>query len=86
MILGATQMGYLRRFMEAHAFQTLVPDQRIIANGPLEGGAKIRAARAADGSLAVVYLDAGASFTLDKYLDASARSESRGWNPRYGVT
>ena len=46
---GATQMGYLRKFMEAHASHTLVPDQRVIANGPLEGGAKIRAPRSAMG-------------------------------------
>ena len=83
---GATQMGYLRRFMEAHAFQTLVPDQRIIANGPLEGGAKIRAARAADGSLAVVYSAQGASFTLDRSLIKAPRVRESWFDPRYGVT
>ncbi len=83
---GATQMGYLRRFMEAHAFHTLVPDQRIIANGPLEGGAKIRAARAADGSLAVVYSAQGASFTLDKSLIKAPRVRESWFDPRYGVT
>ena len=83
---GATQMGYLRRFMEAHAFHTLVPDQRIIANGPLEGGAKIRAARAADGSLAVVYSAQGASFTLDKSLIKATRVRESWFDPRYGVT
>ena len=36
-------MGILRRFMEAHAFHTLVPDQRLIADGPLDGPTKIRA-------------------------------------------
>ena len=34
------QMGYLRKFMEAHAFQTLLPDQRIVANGPAGGRRK----------------------------------------------
>ena len=83
---GATQMGYLRKFMEAHAFHTLVPDQRVIANGPLEGGAKIRAARAADGSLAVVYSAQGASFTLDKSLIKAPRVKESWFDPRYGVT
>ena len=83
---GATQMGYLRRFMEAHAFHTLVPDQRVIANGPLEGGAKIMEARATDGSLVVVYSAQGASFTLDKSLVKAPRVRESWFDPRYGVT
>ena len=70
---GAIQLGHLRKFMKAHAFQTLLPDQRIVANGPLEGGAKVRAARAADGALALVYSPQGARFTLaaaDETADA----------------
>jgi hypothetical protein len=82
---GATQMGFLRKFMEAHAFHTLVPDQKIVANGPLESGAKIRAARAADGSLAVVYSPQGASFTLDKSVITAPRVRESWFDPRYGV-
>jgi Protein of unknown function (DUF4038)/Putative collagen-binding domain of a collagenase len=82
---GATQMGFLRKFMEAHAFHTLVPDQKIVANGPLESGAKIRAARAADGSLAVVYTPQGASFTLDKGVITAPRVRESWLDPRYGV-
>jgi hypothetical protein len=82
---GARQMGFLRKFMEAHAFHTLVPDQKIVANGPLESGAKIRAARAADGSLAVVYSPQGASFTLDKSVITAPRVRESWFDPRYGV-
>jgi hypothetical protein len=82
---GAVQMGYLRKFMETHAFSALVPDQRIVANGPLESGAKIRAARAADGSLALVYTPQGASFTLDKSVIKASRVRESWFDPRYGV-
>jgi hypothetical protein len=82
---GALQMGHLRRFMEAHAFQTLLPDQRIIADGPTESGGKIRAARAADGTLALVYSPQGASFTLDKAVIKAPRVRESWFDPRYGV-
>ena len=40
---GARQSGFLRRFMEAHHFETLVPDQSLILDGPLSGPSKVRA-------------------------------------------
>lgn len=83
---GARQMGLLRRFMEARAFHTLVPDQGLIANGPLTGGAKIRAARAADGSSVVVYSPRGEGFTLDKGVVGAPRLKESWFDPRYGVT
>lgn len=52
---GARQMGHLRRFMEAHRFETPVPDQGILLDGPTTGAAKVRAARAADGARVIVY-------------------------------
>jgi hypothetical protein len=82
---GATQMGILRRFMEAHAFQTLAPDQRLIADGPLDGPAKIRAARAADGTRAIFYSSQGAAFTVDQAIITAARVRESWFDPRYGV-
>lgn len=83
---GARQMGLLRRFMEARAFHTLVPDQRLIANGPVTGGAKIRAARASDGSFALVYSPRGEAFTVDKGVIKASRVKEVWFDPRYGVS
>jgi hypothetical protein len=82
---GATQMGVLRRFMESHAFHTLVPDQRIVANAPATGGAKIRAMRAEDGSRVIVYSPQGAAFTIDKAAIKAPRVKETWFDPRYGV-
>jgi hypothetical protein len=83
---GARQMGLMRRFMEARAFHALVPDQRLVANGPLSGPAKIRAARTATGSLVVVYSPRGESFTIDMGLAKGPRMKESWFDPRYGVT
>jgi hypothetical protein len=82
---GARQMGHLRRFMEAHAFHTLVPDQRIIVDGPAHGPSKIRAMRASDGSKIVVYTPQGAQFTLDQSGVKAAYVGQSWFDPRYGV-
>jgi lysophospholipase L1-like esterase len=83
---GATQMGYLRRFMESHAFQTLVPDQKLIADGPRSGPAKVRALRATDGSRALVYSPRGEPFTVDKAAITAAPRVRESWfDPRYGA-
>ncbi len=83
---GAFQMGCLRRFLEALPFSKLVPDQRLILNGPLTGGAKIRAARSVDGTFAVVYSPRGEAFTLDRSVVQWKRVEEVWFDPRYGVT
>jgi len=82
---GAFQMGFLRRFFEARAFQLLVPDAQLVVDGPTELGAKVRAARAADGSFAVVYTPRGSAFTVDKELLAGPRVRQAWFDPRYGV-
>ncbi len=64
--LGGLTVPNLRRLFESLPFTKLVPDQRLILNGPTTGGAKIRAARASDGSFALIYTPRGESFTLDK--------------------
>src|SRR5262249_45125348 len=63
---GAFQMKFVRRLFESLPFTKLAPDQRIILNGPMTGGAKIRATRSTDGTFAVFYSPRDESFTLDK--------------------
>jgi hypothetical protein len=84
---GAFQMGHVRRLFEALPFTRLVGDQRLILNGPTSGGAKVRAARAKDGSFALVYTPQGESVTLDKSVirGGAGRQEQYWYDPRYGV-
>jgi hypothetical protein len=49
----------MRRFMEANTFHTLVPDAKLIADGPATGASKIKAMRAQDGSRVAVYSSRG---------------------------
>jgi hypothetical protein len=82
---GALQMRYVRRLFESLPFTKLVPDQRVILNGPTTGGAKVRAARASDGSFALVYSPRGESFTLDKSIVKAQRQRQYWYDPRYGT-
>ncbi|MGH7574497.1 MAG: glycoside hydrolase family 140 protein [Longimicrobiales bacterium] len=82
---GAFQMRHVRRLFESLPFTKLVPDQQIILNGPTTGGAKIRAARASDGSFAIIYSPRGESFTLDKSVIRAERQHQYWYDPRYGT-
>jgi hypothetical protein len=79
-------MGYLRRFMETHKFHTLVPDQGIILEGPVNGPAKIRAMRAVDGSKMIVYTPKGEPFTLDQSIIKANYTEQSWYDPQYGTS
>jgi hypothetical protein len=57
----------------------------LILNGPITGGAKIRAARASDGSFALIYTPRGESFTLNKHVIKGERLHEYWFDPRYGV-
>ncbi|GAK49883.1 hypothetical protein U14_01107 [Candidatus Moduliflexus flocculans] len=81
---GAFQMGLLRRLFQSRPFQKLLPDQTMIVDGPVSGGAKIRAARAADGTFAVVYSPRGEQFTLNKGAIQAQRIKEFWYDPRYG--
>jgi hypothetical protein len=83
---GAFQMGHVRRLFESLPFTKLVPDQGLVLNGPTTGGARIRAARASDGSFALVYSPRGEAFTLDKSVIRSERQQQYWYDPRYGVS
>jgi hypothetical protein len=82
---GAFQMGLVRRLFESLPFHRLVPDQSIIVDGPSFGGAKIRAARADDGTFAVIYSPRGEAFTLNKQIFSSPRLKEHWYDPRYGT-
>ncbi len=82
---GAFQMGILRRLFEARSFHKLVPDAGLVRDGPRTGGAKIRAALAADGTYGLVYSPRGAPFTVQLNLLASRRVAATWFDPRYGI-
>jgi hypothetical protein len=82
---GAFQMRHVRRLFESLPFTKLGPDQRVILNGPTTGGARIRAARASDGSFALVYSPRGESLTLDKSLIKAERQRQYWYDPRDGT-
>jgi len=83
---GAFQIGNLRKLFEARPFNRLVPNQKMIKNGPETGGAKIRAAIADNGSFAMVYTPRGEPFTIDK-SGVDARYIKAIWfDPRYGIS
>jgi hypothetical protein len=82
---GARQMGLLRRFMEEHRFHLLEPRQDLILDGPMHGPAKLRAARAADGSRIIVYSPRGEPFTLDLGELEGGMHTQTWFDPRYGA-
>ncbi len=81
---GAFQMGLVRRLFESRPFTKLVPDRTLILDGPTSGGAKIRAARASDGSFALIYSPRGERFTVDKSRLRGRRIKETWYDPRYG--
>ena len=58
----------------------------MILNGPATGGAKIRSARATDGSFAIVYSPFGEAFTLNKNVVRAAKFKEFWYDPRYGIS
>jgi len=83
---GAFQMRHLRRLFDSLPFLKLIPDQRLILNGPMTGGARIRAARASDGSFALIYSPRGEGFTLNKNVIKAEQLRETWYDPRYGIS
>lgn len=81
---GAFQMGLLRRLFTSRAFQKLRPAPEFVLDGPRQGAAKIRAARAEDGSFAFVYSPCGEAFTVDRRQLTATRLKEIWFDPRYG--
>ncbi len=83
---GAFQMGILKDLFTSVPWQKLAPARNIILSGPREGGAKIRAALARDGSFAFIYSPRGEQFTIDKSFLKPERVSESWFDPRYGIT
>lgn len=83
---GAFQMKHLRTLFEARSFSKLEPRQDIIKSGPGEGGAKVRAAMANDGSFALIYSPYGTPCSIDKSALTGHRFKEIWFDPRYGVS
>jgi hypothetical protein len=81
---GAFQMGHARRLFEARPFTKLVPSQKLLADAPRDGGAKVRAAIANDASFAFFYSPRGEPFTVDKTVFKAPRLREIWFDPRYG--
>jgi hypothetical protein len=82
---GAFQMGHARRLFESRPFRELVPDPSVVVDGPRSGGAKVRAARAADGSFAFIYSPRGEPFMVRMDAIQSQRVNATWFDPRYGI-
>jgi hypothetical protein len=81
---GASQMTHVRRLFESRPFHKLVPDQSILLDGPKHGGAKVRAARATDGSFVFVYSPRGEQFTVRVNVIRTHRIRQTWFDPRTG--
>ena len=81
---GAFQMGHLRRLFESRPFARLVPDQTLLLDAPRDGAAKVRAARADDGSLAFFYSPRGEPFAVNKAAFTARKLRETWYDPRYG--
>jgi hypothetical protein len=78
-------MKFLRRLFESRPFTLLRPDPGMVVDGPSGRGAKVRAARAKDGSFAFVYSPRGEAFTVDKSAIRHRRVREIWYNPRHGI-
>ncbi|MCB0845079.1 MAG: glycoside hydrolase family 140 protein [Bacteroidetes bacterium] len=83
---GSFQMKHVRTLFEARSFAKMKPSQKIIKDGPMTGGGKIRAGLAEDGSFAVIYSPQGESFSIDKSYIKGKRIKEIWYDPRYGVS
>ncbi|HEY9696147.1 MAG TPA: glycoside hydrolase family 140 protein [Trichocoleus sp.] len=82
---GATQMGYLRQLFESRAFTKLVPDQSLLVNDTGEGGDRIQAARAEDGSFGFIYTPTGMPFTVNLEKMRGNSVSAYWYDPRQGT-
>ena len=85
---GARQMQHVRALFEARDWRKLVADQSLAVGDKGKGPDHIRAARAADGSYAYVYLPKGGQVTMDvNRLAGSTQAgtpTARWYDPRTG--
>jgi len=79
------QMGHFRRLFTDRPFEKLVPDQDVLAGAAGEGADHMRAARAADGSFALVYAPTGKAVTVRLSKISGGRVRAWWFNPRQGI-
>ncbi len=83
---GTVQMGIMRRLFESRRWQTLEPDQSIIAAGQGTGEDHVQAACAADGAFLFIYLPRGGNVTVDLRKISGDDADAYWFNPRNGDT
>jgi hypothetical protein len=82
---GATQVGLMRRLFELRPWHKLVPDQSLLAAQSAEDADHVRAARAEDGSFALVYLPTGKPVSIQMHKLTGKKIVARWYDPRDGT-
>jgi hypothetical protein len=78
---GTFHMQHVKKLFLSRPFEKLVPNQKMIVDGPVAAGAKIKAAMADDGSYAYIYSPRGEQFSIDKTRLKGKGSGNRGMTP-----
>jgi hypothetical protein len=82
---GSYQVGYMRRLFESRPWTKLVPDQSLLAVEPGQGAEHIRAARAEDGSFALIYTPTGKPLAVHTNQLKGDRAVAWWFDPRKGT-
>jgi hypothetical protein len=77
-------MGYVRKLFESRPFLQLVPDQSLLIDYAGTKLDKAKAARAADGSYAMVYIPTGKDVNINTALLSGKILKAWWYNPRTG--
>lgn len=81
---GATQMGYMKKLLEARSWFELVPDQSLIRNVNKEGATYQMAAISNDRSFALIYTPFGKTISVDLNRISGKTIKAWWYNPRDG--
>jgi hypothetical protein len=82
---GSRQVGYMRRLFELRPWYELVPDQGLVIAGRGEGEELVRAARAVDGSFAIVYVPYGRPVGVKMDRISGKTVKAQWYDPRKGT-
>jgi len=74
----------MRRLFELRPWHKMVPDQSVLAGGTGDGGQRIQASRASDGSFVIAYLPVGGVVSVHMDKIAGKRGKARWYDPRSG--
>ena len=81
---GAEQMRHVRALFASRPFLALVPDQSLLATDAGTGIGRVRAARAADGTYAFVYVPGGGNISVRTERLSGQQLDAHWFNPRTG--